>query len=100
MVRYTEGMAVNPVQDMLSFEDGKALSAAAGKVLQPRTPITNRELFAGRWSQLTTVADAVAQPGLHVAIYGERGVGKTSLANVVKPTDRKSTRLNSSHRCI
>lgn len=86
MVRYTEGMADHPVQDTLSFEDGKALSAAAGKVLQPRTPITSRELFAGRWSQLTTVADAVAQPGLHVAIYGERGVGKTSLANVVKPT--------------
>src|ERR1019366_5111222 len=93
MVRYTEGMAVNPVQDMLSFEDGKALSAAAGKVLQPRTPITNRELFAGRWSQLTTVADAVAQPGLHVAIYGERGVGKTSFDNAGLPKNAQVERL-------
>ena len=70
----------------IDFEEAKALSVAAGKVLQPRTPITSRELFAGRWNQLTAVADAVVQPGLHVAIYGERGVGKTSLANVVRPT--------------
>src|SRR5580692_9871168 len=33
---------------------------------------------------MTTVADAVAQPGLHVVIYGERGVGKSSLANVLQ----------------
>ena len=54
----------------IDFEEAKALSVAAGKVLQPRTPITSRELFAGRWNQLTAVADAVVQPGLHVAIYG------------------------------
>jgi Holliday junction resolvasome RuvABC ATP-dependent DNA helicase subunit len=47
-----------------------------------------RELFAGRWNQLTNVIDAVGQHGLHVVIYGERGVGKTSLANIVKPTIR------------
>jgi len=34
------------------------------------------------------VADAVNQPGLHAVIYGERGVGKTSLANVISPTIR------------
>jgi AAA+ ATPase superfamily predicted ATPase len=43
-------------------------------------------LFAGRWNELKAVADAVNQPGLHAVIYGERGVGKTSLANVISPT--------------
>jgi Cdc6-like AAA superfamily ATPase len=62
------------------------LAAAAAKAFQPRTPITTKELFAGRWKELTSVADAVNQKGLHVVIYGERGVGKTSLANVVSPT--------------
>src|SRR5690349_10398978 len=63
----------------------RELSLAAANAFQPRTPITTKELFAGRWNQMTTLADAVSQPGLHVVIYGERGVGKTSLANVVKP---------------
>jgi Cdc6-like AAA superfamily ATPase len=61
------------------------LGLAAASAFQPRTPITTKALFAGRWNQMTTLADAVSQPGLHVVIYGERGVGKTSLANVVKP---------------
>ena len=70
----------------MSYEEAKTLSAKASKVFQPRGPITVKELFAGRWDELTTIADAVNQPGLHVVIYGERGVGKTSLANVVRPT--------------
>jgi Cdc6-like AAA superfamily ATPase len=61
----------------------QALVAMAGQVFKPQTPIDTRELFAGRWEELTTISDAVNQAGLHVAVYGERGVGKTSLANVV-----------------
>jgi Cdc6-like AAA superfamily ATPase len=80
---------------VMTVEEARALSVAAGKVLQPRSPITTEELFAGRWDQLTTLVDAASQPGLHVAIYGERGVGKTSLANVVRPIirvfDRRAT---------
>jgi Cdc6-like AAA superfamily ATPase len=64
----------------------QALSGLAGQVFRPQTPIDTKDLFAGRWDELTTISDAVNQPGLHVVIYGERGVGKTSLANVVRPT--------------
>jgi Cdc6-like AAA superfamily ATPase len=78
-------VATNEVQ-ALSYEEAKVLARAAAKVFQPRTPITTQELFSGRWNELTTVADAVNQAGLHAVIYGERGVGKTSLANVVSPT--------------
>jgi len=70
------------------YEDALALSAQASKVFQPRTPITTKDLFAGRWTELTKISDAVHQPGLHVVVHGERGVGKTSLANVVRPTIR------------
>lgn len=69
-----------------NYEEAKALAAQASKVFKPRTPITTKELFAGRWDELTKISDAVNQPGLHVVVYGERGVGKTSLANVVSPT--------------
>jgi hypothetical protein len=71
---------------IISYEEAEAIAALAAKVFQPRTPIATRELFAGRWDELRTVGDAVNQPGLHVVIYGERGVGKTSLANVIQPT--------------
>jgi hypothetical protein len=70
----------------LEYADAQLLAARAAKVLQPRSPIRTREFFAGRWAELTTVGDAVNQIGLHALIYGERGVGKTSLSNVIGPT--------------
>jgi len=68
------------------LQRAELLAQRASTVFQPRTPITTKELFAGRWTELTDISDAVHQPGLHVVIYGERGVGKSSLANVVSPT--------------
>src|SRR5438876_8317995 len=54
-----------------------------GGVFTPATPVNEEALFAGRWKQVTKVIDAINQPGQHAIIYGERGVGKTSLANVL-----------------
>jgi hypothetical protein len=41
-------------------------------------------MLAGRSAQILEVATAATQRGRHVALYGERGVGKTSLANVLR----------------
>jgi Cdc6-like AAA superfamily ATPase len=49
----------------------------------PAAPVGDASLFAGRLDQVFSVMDAFSQRGLHVAVYGERGVGKTSLANVL-----------------
>jgi Cdc6-like AAA superfamily ATPase len=54
-----------------------------GEVFQPRSPITSRDLFFGRIQQLEDVIDAVDERGQHVVLYGERGVGKTSSANIL-----------------
>ncbi|MEV6738666.1 AAA family ATPase [Streptomyces sp. NPDC051104] len=48
----------------------------------PTTPIQRQEVFAGRRDQFEAVRDAVEQVGQHAVIYGDRGVGKTSLAMV------------------
>ncbi len=71
--------------DMLEQNEAAELNIKAAKVFTPRTPVSLRELFAGRWEHMTKLGDAVSQAGLHVIIYGERGVGKTSLANIIKP---------------
>lgn len=49
----------------------------------PHAPIRHVDLFTGRIEQIRSVTDAIRTPGLHVVIYGERGVGKTSLANIL-----------------
>jgi Holliday junction resolvasome RuvABC ATP-dependent DNA helicase subunit len=66
-------------------QEAAELSVFAGNAFRPRSPISTREFFAGRWEQMITVADAVSQTGLHIIIFGERGVGKTSLANIIEP---------------
>ncbi|MDP8989582.1 MAG: ATP-binding protein [Acidobacteriota bacterium] len=55
----------------------------ASKVFTPTAPIDERTLFAGRTEQVREIIDAVNQKGQHAIVFGERGVGKTSLANVL-----------------
>jgi Cdc6-like AAA superfamily ATPase len=53
------------------------------QVFTPSAPVASRNFFAGRVQQIMEVTSAIAQPGRHVMLYGERGVGKTSLANIL-----------------
>jgi Cdc6-like AAA superfamily ATPase len=49
----------------------------------PSSPISDMALFAGRKEQRREITSAINQTGQHVIVFGERGVGKTSLANVL-----------------
>lgn len=53
------------------------------QVFSPTTPIKQKDFFYGRINQLNKVADAINEEGQHAILYGERGVGKTSLANIM-----------------
>ena len=53
------------------------------QLFTPSTPVTVAELFAGRSDQMARINDTIAEPGRHAIIFGERGVGKTSLVQVV-----------------
>jgi len=64
-------------------EERQKLGIEAGRVFSPAAPIDEKDLFAGRIKQLRRVIDVVNQRGQHAIIFGERGVGKTSLANVI-----------------
>jgi len=67
----------------LTNEERLDLALEAGRVFTPSAPIDERSLFAGREPQIRVVVDAVNQKGQHAVLFGERGVGKTSLANVL-----------------
>jgi Cdc6-like AAA superfamily ATPase len=64
--------------------DWNALAFEVGRVFTPNAPIDELSLFAGRHTQIRKIVDAVNQKGLHAMMFGERGVGKTSLTNVLK----------------
>jgi Cdc6-like AAA superfamily ATPase len=64
--------------------DYQALALKLGKMFKPSSPIKNDDLFQGRKMQIREVVDAINQPGKHVVLYGEAGVGKTSLGHVLK----------------
>lgn len=53
------------------------------RTFTPGAPVVRLQNFAGRLELLSTVFRAISQAGQHVALFGDRGVGKTSLANVL-----------------
>lgn len=53
------------------------------RTFTPAIPVSQTSVFAGRLEQLQQVVDAIGQPGVHVVIFGEPGVGKTSMANIL-----------------
>ena len=55
---------------------------ALTEAFRPAAPIDRRSLFSGRTRQLGDLFDVADQPGQHAVVYGERGVGKTSLVTV------------------
>jgi Holliday junction resolvasome RuvABC ATP-dependent DNA helicase subunit len=53
------------------------------QIFRPGTPIDKYALFSGRTAQFSSIVRAVNQTGQHVVMFGERGVGKTSLSKVL-----------------
>ena len=49
----------------------------------PSQPITDKRMFAGRIDVLTTLIRSLEDQRVHVIMYGERGIGKTSLVHVL-----------------
>ena len=57
--------------------------ASVNESFTPGAPINSHDLFAGRRLQVDRVIGTIFQRGQHIVLFGERGVGKTSLANTL-----------------
>jgi Cdc6-like AAA superfamily ATPase len=73
-----------PIRDArsMSDEDWAALHFEAAQLFSPSRPINENDLFAGRTAQIRKMLEAVMEGGKHVVLFGEPGVGKTSLARI------------------
>jgi Cdc6-like AAA superfamily ATPase len=67
----------------LSMGDWAAKRFEANQLFTPSTPITVAELFAGRQDQAFRIVDGIGERGRHIILFGERGVGKTSLVQII-----------------
>jgi len=67
----------------------KSASLALLETFTPTKPKRRAELFAGRRREIERVIAAIEEEQASVVIYGERGLGKTSLANIVCDSARK-----------
>ncbi|MCS6986096.1 MAG: ATP-binding protein [Sphingomonadaceae bacterium] len=66
---------------------------ALAEALAPSQPVTSAERFAGRADVLEALIAALEQARAHVVLYGERGIGKTSLVHVLAETAREARYL-------
>lgn len=65
-------------------KDWNLAHAKASQLFAPTSPIDQEKFFAGRLKQASDLLDSVYQKGAHSIIFGERGVGKSSLANIIR----------------
>ena len=59
-------------------------------VFTPAQPVTERTRFAGRMGVLAKLIEIIEDQRSHVVIYGERGIGKTSLVHILADVARES----------
>ncbi len=59
----------------------------------PSQPVNDRRMFAGRLEALRTLIRAVEEQRVHAVIHGERGIGKTSMLNVLTQAARDARYL-------
>jgi len=68
----------------MSEDDWRVLREECEQVFTPGTPIKESDLFAGRAEQILKLTQRIRSPGSHAVVFGERGVGKSSLVNVFR----------------
>ncbi len=72
--------------DQMSGRSADRFAAVRAKLrhaFTPSQPVADRRLFAGRDDVLKTIIRSIEDQRLHVVLYGERGIGKTSLMHIL-----------------
>lgn len=81
---------------------GLGLSSGRARVRQafsPSQPILDIRMLAGRGEALTTLIRSIEDQRLHTILYGERGIGKTSLLHILSQLARDARYRVAYHSC-
>lgn len=65
-------------------DEAMAKRFEANQLFTPSAPIAVAEMFAGRQAQAGKIVDAIGERGRHIILFGERGVGKSSMAQIIR----------------
>ena len=82
--------------DQLGPQADSGFARSRMKLLEyftPSQPVSDRKRFAGRSDVLGSVIRAIEEQRLHVVVYGERGLGKTSIMHVLTQAAREARYL-------
>lgn len=60
----------------------KIIDSGVRNVFTPHQPVQSLELFFGRANEVQGLIEHLNTPGQHALLFGDRGVGKSSLANI------------------
>ena len=74
-----------------NFNDPHDFARVLHANVSPTSPIQSQEHLYGRAKQVQQIAQALYAPGRSIFIYGDRGVGKTSLAHTVAYSHQSAT---------
>jgi Cdc6-like AAA superfamily ATPase len=66
---------------------------ALRSVFTPAQPVTDRRMFAGRIKTLARLIEIIEDRLSHVVIFGERGIGKTSMLHILSDLAEESRYL-------
>jgi hypothetical protein len=70
-------------KDIFGLDREKRIQVSGVRsVFTPHQPVQAIELFFGRQAEVQKLVEQINTPGQHALLYGDRGVGKSSLANV------------------
>lgn len=69
--------------DIFGLErENKIIKSGVRNIFTPHQPIHDLKLFLGRKSEVKQLIGYLNTPGQHALIFGDRGVGKSSIANI------------------
>lgn len=76
-------ISANRIDQRGGISSGDMRWTAMRRAFKPSQPVQDIMLFAGRSDLLRRVIRAIEDQNLHVIVYGDRGIGKTSLMKTV-----------------
>jgi DNA polymerase III delta prime subunit len=74
---------MGPAKDLFGIQrERRIIESGVREAFTPHKPISDVSFLYGREQEIRRLLEYINTPGQHALLYGERGVGKSSLANV------------------